>query len=145
MASRLSDRLLDVGIAADTVQAAIARQAVYGGALDTALLETDAIDETLLWDELGVATGLPIPEPALCENPVKCVNPDGSAIHGGRLAAASKAPVLALIISDVTGDDPTHGDLLRFRQDQDRHGFASLTSCPEASSPSVQPNETGGK
>jgi glycerate 2-kinase len=31
-----------------------------------------------------------------------------SAIHGGRLALASRAPVLALIISDVTGDDPTH-------------------------------------
>jgi hydroxypyruvate reductase len=31
-----------------------------------------------------------------------------SAIHGGRLAAASRAPVCALIISDVTGDDPTH-------------------------------------
>jgi glycerate 2-kinase len=31
-----------------------------------------------------------------------------SAIHGGRLAATSKAPVVALIISDVTGDDPTH-------------------------------------
>ena len=31
-----------------------------------------------------------------------------SAIHGGRLAAASKAPVVALIISDVVGDDPTH-------------------------------------
>jgi glycerate 2-kinase len=31
-----------------------------------------------------------------------------SAIHGGRLAAASRAPVAALIISDVTGDDPTH-------------------------------------
>src|SRR6266851_9425315 len=31
-----------------------------------------------------------------------------SAIHGGRLAAACKARVLALIISDVTGDDPTH-------------------------------------
>lgn len=31
-----------------------------------------------------------------------------SAIAGGRLAAASGAPVLALIISDVTGDDPTH-------------------------------------
>src|SRR5713101_5354851 len=30
-----------------------------------------------------------------------------SAIQGGRLAAACKAPVLALIISDVTGDDPT--------------------------------------
>jgi glycerate 2-kinase len=31
-----------------------------------------------------------------------------SAIQGGRLAAASRAPVLALVISDVTGDDPTH-------------------------------------
>jgi hydroxypyruvate reductase len=31
-----------------------------------------------------------------------------SAIHGGRLAAASRAPVVALIISDVTGDVPTH-------------------------------------
>jgi len=31
-----------------------------------------------------------------------------SGIQGGRLAAACRAPVLALIISDVTGDDPTH-------------------------------------
>jgi glycerate 2-kinase len=31
-----------------------------------------------------------------------------SAIAGGRLAAASQAPVVALIISDVTGDEPTH-------------------------------------
>jgi hydroxypyruvate reductase len=31
-----------------------------------------------------------------------------SGIHGGRLAAACEAPVVALIISDVTGDDPTH-------------------------------------
>jgi len=31
-----------------------------------------------------------------------------SAIQGGQLAAASRAPVCALIISDVTGDDPTH-------------------------------------
>jgi hydroxypyruvate reductase len=31
-----------------------------------------------------------------------------SAIQGGRLAAASRAPVLALVISDVTGDDPSH-------------------------------------
>src|SRR5262245_56779614 len=82
MPSRLSDRLGNAGrVSADTRRVAIARQAVYGGALDTALLETDAIDETLLWEELGVATGLPIPEPALCENPVKCVNPDGSAIE----------------------------------------------------------------
>jgi glycerate 2-kinase len=31
-----------------------------------------------------------------------------SAIHGGRLAAATRARVVALIVSDVTGDDPTH-------------------------------------
>jgi glycerate 2-kinase len=31
-----------------------------------------------------------------------------SAIQGGKLAAASQAPILALIISDVTGDNPTH-------------------------------------
>jgi hydroxypyruvate reductase len=31
-----------------------------------------------------------------------------SAIQGGRLAAACTAPILALIVSDVTGDDPTH-------------------------------------
>src|SRR5438552_1768110 len=31
-----------------------------------------------------------------------------SAVQGGRLAAACRAPVLALIISAVTGDDPTH-------------------------------------
>jgi len=31
-----------------------------------------------------------------------------SAIQGGRLAAACRAPALALVISDVTGDDPTH-------------------------------------
>jgi hydroxypyruvate reductase len=31
-----------------------------------------------------------------------------SAIHGGRLAAATRARVIALIVSDVTGDDPTH-------------------------------------
>ena len=31
-----------------------------------------------------------------------------SKIQGGRLAAACKAKILALVISDVTGDDPTH-------------------------------------
>jgi glycerate 2-kinase len=31
-----------------------------------------------------------------------------SQIQGGRLAAACKAKILALLISDVTGDDPTH-------------------------------------
>ncbi len=31
-----------------------------------------------------------------------------SLIQGGRLAAATRAPAVALVISDVTGDDPTH-------------------------------------
>jgi hydroxypyruvate reductase len=31
-----------------------------------------------------------------------------SRIQGGRLAAATRAQVVALIVSDVTGDDPTH-------------------------------------
>ena len=96
MASRLSDRLVNAGrVSADAMRAAIARQAVYGGALDTALLETGALDEALLWEELGAATGLPIPEPALCENPVKCVNPDGSAIEldGGWSERARAVPV----------------------------------------------------
>ncbi len=31
-----------------------------------------------------------------------------SVIQGGRLAAACKAKILALVVSDVTGDDPTH-------------------------------------
>jgi hydroxypyruvate reductase len=31
-----------------------------------------------------------------------------SAIQGGRLAAACRATVLALVVSDVVGDDPTH-------------------------------------
>jgi len=31
-----------------------------------------------------------------------------SRIQGGRLAAATRAQVLALVVSDVTGDDPTH-------------------------------------
>jgi len=31
-----------------------------------------------------------------------------SAIHGGHLAAVTRARVIALIVSDVTGDDPTH-------------------------------------
>ncbi len=39
---------------------------------------------------------------------INAVRKHVSAIQGGRLAAACKAPILALIISDVTGDDATH-------------------------------------
>jgi glycerate 2-kinase len=46
-----------------------------------------------------------------CGAPIQAMNTvrkHVSAIQGGRLAAACKARVLALIISDVTGDDPSH-------------------------------------
>ena len=46
-----------------------------------------------------------------CGAPIQAMNTVRkhlSAIQGGKLAAACKAPVLALLISDVTGDDPTH-------------------------------------
>jgi glycerate 2-kinase len=48
-----------------------------------------------------LACGAPIEE-------MNTVRKHLSAIAGGRLAAATRARVLALIISDVTGDDPTH-------------------------------------
>lgn len=46
-----------------------------------------------------------------CGAPIQSINTVRkhlSKIQGGRLAAATRARVLALIISDVTGDDPTH-------------------------------------
>ena len=79
MPSRLSDRLLATGLVPPAgVRAAVARQAVYGGALDTALLELDAIAEGALWGELAAATELGIPDRTLCEAPQKLVKPDGS-------------------------------------------------------------------
>src|SRR5262245_48050085 len=70
MASRLSDTLLREGtLSTGVVRAATARQAVYGGALDTALLELGAMDEPTLWSALAAATGVPIPDAALFENP----------------------------------------------------------------------------
>src|SRR6185437_8699378 len=79
MPSRLSDRLLASGLVpVDGLRAALARQAVYGGALDTALLELEAIDEGKLWGALAAATELGMPDRALCEAPQKLVKPDGS-------------------------------------------------------------------
>jgi len=70
MAARLSDCLVRDGtLPGDVVRAATARQAVYGGTLDTALLELGALDEPTLWGALSTATGVPIPDAALFENP----------------------------------------------------------------------------
>ncbi len=48
-----------------------------------------------------LASGAPIQE-------MNTIRKHLSAIQGGRLALSTRARVLALVISDVTGDDPTH-------------------------------------
>lgn len=76
---------------------------VSGGG--SALLSLPAKGVTM--NELRATTG----ELLRCGAPIQEMNTVRkhlSAIQGGRLAAASRAPVLALVISDVTGDDPTH-------------------------------------
>src|SRR5580693_4142664 len=96
MASRLSDRLLATGVApAEPVRAAIARQAVYGGALDTALLEIDALAEAPLWSALAAATDLPVPDRALCESPEKVTLPPRAAaeLDGAWSARCRAVPV----------------------------------------------------
>ena len=62
---------------------------------DVAMDDLKAVTKALL------ASGAPIQD-------MNTVRKHLSAIAGGRLAAATKARVIALIISDVTGDDPTH-------------------------------------
>lgn len=50
-----------------TISAAAARQWVYGGGLDTALLELGALTEAQVWAQLAAATGLPVPAPHLTD------------------------------------------------------------------------------
>jgi hypothetical protein len=101
MASRLSDGLVAAGlVSADNLRAAIARQAVYGGALDTALLELDALDEATLWGALARATGLPMPDPPLYETPART---DLSAEAAAKLDAAWSDRCRAVAVG-VEGD-----------------------------------------
>lgn len=63
--------------------------------------------EAITMDELKATTR----ELLRCGAPIQDMNTVRkhlSLIQGGRLAAACKAEVLALVISDVTGDNPTH-------------------------------------
>ncbi len=60
-----------------------------------AMADLKAVTRSLL------ASGAPIQD-------MNTVRKHLSAIQGGRLALATRATVLALVISDVTGDDPTH-------------------------------------
>lgn len=60
-----------------------------------------AMDDIKLLTKELLKSGAPIQE-------MNIIRKHLSAIQGGRLAAACRAPVIALVISDVTGDDPTH-------------------------------------
>ena len=62
-----------------TIEAAAARQCVYGGGLDTALQELGALTEAQVWARLATVTGLPVPAPHLA---------DGSSVTGAPLLPA---------------------------------------------------------
>ena len=60
MASRLSSLLVRDGlVGVKRMERAFQRQVIYGGALDTILLEMSLVDETTLCEYLSLATGLP--------------------------------------------------------------------------------------
>jgi glycerate 2-kinase len=72
-----------------------------GSSLLTLPAKGIAIDDIKNITRQLLASGAPIQD-------MNIVRKHLSAIQGGRLAAACRAPVTALVISDVTGDDPTH-------------------------------------
>jgi glycerate 2-kinase len=72
-----------------------------GSALLSLPLEGITMDDLKATTKELLRSGAPIQD-------MNTVRKHLSAIQGGRLAAATKARVLVLVVSDVTGDDPTH-------------------------------------
>jgi len=72
----------------DKLAEAQRRRTIYGGTLDTVLLEMGAVDERTLTAHLAEATGLPVPLPERLVNPDRRVRQDMSPEHARRLAAA---------------------------------------------------------
>ena len=72
-----------------------------GSSLLTLPAEGIAMEDIKFLTKQLLTSGTPIQE-------MNIVRKHLSAIQGGRLAAACRASVTALVISDVTGDDPTH-------------------------------------
>jgi hypothetical protein len=91
MSSKFAESLVrDGALSADVVRVGIDRQLVYGGALDTALLEMGVMEEAALWRALSLATGLPVPEPALIEGPDPSL---GAVLDATRSARCRAVPV----------------------------------------------------
>ncbi|HXF80704.1 MAG TPA: glycerate kinase [Usitatibacter sp.] len=76
---------------------------VSGGGSSLLSLPVEAVpmEELKSVTRMLLASGAPIQD-------MNVVRKHLSRIQGGRLAACTRARVLALVISDVTGDDPTH-------------------------------------
>lgn len=106
---------------------------VSGGGSSLLTLPADgiAIDDIKTLTRRLLKSGAPIQD-------MNIVRKHLSAMQGGRLAAACRAPILALVISDVTGDDPTHiasgpcaPDASTYRDALDvinRHGITAPTA-----------------
>ncbi|HVR63332.1 MAG TPA: hypothetical protein VMU50_15635 [Polyangia bacterium] len=109
----LGDRLVRDGVLTEeTVRSAAARQLVYGGALDTALLEMGVIDEATMWGSLARASDLPLPPPALMERADRTA---AAVFDAGALAAAGLAVPVARDGNrvQVLCADPVDGERLR--------------------------------
>ena len=72
-----------------------------GSSLLSLPVESVPMEDLKAVTKMLLASGAPIQD-------MNIVRKHLSRIQGGRLAAATRAQVLALVISDVTGDDPTH-------------------------------------
>ncbi len=109
MSARFATWLIGEGVLPEaTILAASARQLVYGGALDTAILEMGVMTESALWARLGAATGLPVPTPALCEGQLAETPPSMGAARTGVLRTvpvAAKAGALKLLCSEPVAAD----------------------------------------
>lgn len=97
---RMSERLSALLIAErvlppTTVRAAVARQRVYGGGLDTALLELGALSEAAVWARLSAATGLPVPPPPLVDGSEVAMPP--------ALSPELTAPLRAVPMGEAAG------------------------------------------
>jgi hypothetical protein len=92
MSSGLAECLVRDGVlSAEIVRSAAGRQMVYGGGLDTALLEMAVVDESTVWGTLAASSGLPVPPAALMDE----VDPTVAATLGPRPAADGLAVPVA--------------------------------------------------
>jgi hypothetical protein len=117
----LAERLLVAGLVPpDVVRDAIARQAVYGGGLDTALLEMGAIGEPALWQALGELTGLPLPPAVVSQAviPIELLGGVAAALGRDWWARCQAVPVAMTdgALAVLCGEPVAHAELEELRR-----------------------------